>query len=297
MKIFIPTKGRPVRISTHKYFPSAYVVVHNEQEAEQYRANATIDPKRILISGAKTDAFGLTRQREWVCQTQAKKNEWILFADDNIYYLLAMDKEHYGFPEVLLTADHTRLSEEEKATARKEGAIWRPRFNTRVPVERFLREIVPDTVSHCEIIGAHLAGFSLTDNILFRRKKFVDVGYVIGKLMLWHNTGHVPFDHTVTMEDFYHTAENLKRYGVCVVNNFVAVRPTNCHYLPGGMGTYDERVPYRKRDVETLLARYPGMLAVKDREGFVPGTDLRLLLHSREDVQRWQRAQKRTRLF
>jgi len=278
MRIFVPSKNRAKTIRTHKLFPTATVIVHSQEEADAYeRAQPGI---HLAVSGVKADSYGLTRQREWVCKNLARKNEWFVFADDNVRSLIGVVDPFYEQASLPVKME--------------EGALWRPRFNALCSGERFLTTVVPDTIEFCKRVGAHLAGFATTDNIVFRREKFGRCGYVIGKLMVWHNVPDFPFDHTISMEDFYHTAINLVRYGVCVINRYVFPRST--HYQKGGMGTYEERIPVRQKDVAVLLRRFPGLLEVKDREGFAPNTDLRLRV-TEKTIAAWLASYARPRLL
>ncbi len=279
LNIFIPSKGRAGSAYSVKTFPSATIVVHSKSEQKAYRE--CYHEANIIVSGVKADAYGLTRQREWICNNLVSKNEWIVFADDNIRVVLALPEPHYLQSFIPIEPKKEICSH------------WRPLYRTLCAEERFLDEIVPDIVSHCKVVGAHLAGFPSTDNILFRKQKFRDVAYVSGKMMIWHNTGEIPFDHSITMEDFYHTAENLRLYGRSVVNNFVW--PRAYHYESGGMGRYEERISLRKADVKILMGRYPGLFRVKDREGFEPGTDLQLNV-LRDDIDQWRRFMSQKRL-
>jgi hypothetical protein len=258
MQVFICSKGRARTIATHKVFPEAVVVVHSHEEAQRY---LSYNPDmRLAVSGTPADTFGLTRQREWVCQNLVRRDEWFVFADDNIKCLQALVDPWYAV--------------EDAGVEMETCSYWRSQFNVECSQERFFGVIAPDTIRYCESVGAHLAGFTLTDNVLFRSRKFRPVGYVIGKMMLWHNTGKIPFNHDISMEDFYHTAMNLKVFGACVVNNFC--RPKAGHYEEGGMGRYEDRVPVRRQDVDKLLRMFPEMFRVKNRKGFEPDTDLQL---------------------
>jgi hypothetical protein len=284
VNVFIPSKNRAKTIRTHKVFPDAIVVVHSKQEAAAYRA---AQPGiRVEVSGVKADAYGLTRQREWICKNLAKPDEWFVFADDNVATIIATIDPYYQLDSLPITADPYKGQQ-----------VWHERMRgagANCTAKRFLDVVVPDTITHCRKVGAHLAGFSLTDNTLFRRVKFTNCGYVIGKLMIWHNTGELPFDHTISMEDFYHTAINLVKYGACVVNRYVF--PKARHYQPGGMGTYEERVPIRQHDVQELLRRFPGLFRVKNREGFTPNTDLQLCV-TESTLPAWRAQFLRPRLI
>lgn len=272
MRVFIPTKGRANTISSHALFPGmdVKIVVHNEAEWLEYAKNPTIRPEQILISGTPIDRGGLTRQREWVMQTQIKPGEWFLFADDNIQEIWAVPQPYY---------DRTMLLPMEYDTETR-----RRIFNTAAAGDH-LQFVLQDSVDTAQQIGAQMIGFSVTSNPLWRGRKFRALGYVIGKMFLMqHNT--IPFDHTITMEDFRNTAEHLLRNGAVLINNYLA--PVAKHYQPGGMGTYEERIAYRQADVKKLMNLYPGLFRIKDRDGFAPGTDLALKITTSKQLHIWR---------
>ena len=74
MRVFVPSKNRAATIRTHKLFPDAVVVVHSQKEADAY-ADAQSGDINLAVSGVQADAYGLTRQREWICNNLAKKGE------------------------------------------------------------------------------------------------------------------------------------------------------------------------------------------------------------------------------
>ncbi len=271
MKVFIFTKNREATITTHKVFPTAKVIVHSKEQRRAYIQQAMLPAERVVVSGVAGDTFGLSRQREWVMQNLVAENEWVVFADDNIHHLTAVPEPHYCVDELPI----------------KEGGgkKWRKIYGKTCEADHFLRKLVPETIAYAERVGARMCGFALVDNFFFRGKKFRPVGYVIGKLLVMKNS-KLTFNHTISMEDFRTVADHLLRFGAVVVNNFVF--PVAGHYEKGGMGTYEERVPIRLQDVKRLMAMYPKLFLVKDRKGFVPGTDLRLRLHSPDQIQRWR---------
>jgi hypothetical protein len=279
MKVFIPTKNRAATISTHQAFEGEdyTVVVHDETQKALYCENPTIEPSRVVVSGVPGDTFGLTRQREWVCRNLVEPGEWFVFADDNIKSLSAVPEPHYLEPS-LPVQDDKSLKEV---------------YDTPCSPARFM-EIGREMCQEAGRVGANLCGFATTGNFFFRGRKYRYAGYVIGKLMLWCNQPDFEFDHTVSMEDFRNTAEHLYRYGAVLINNYVF--PVAGHYEQGGMGTYEERIPIRKRDVKLLLKQYPGLFRVKDRPGFEPNTDLALRIHHPRQIQQWRRDLPRLRL-
>lgn len=273
MRIFIPTKGRSQQIGAHKYFAGAdyTIVVHNAAERDAYLQNPTIDPARLVVSDTAPDTFGLTRQREWICQNLVQPGEWFIFSDDNVTDFVAVPEPWYCQP----TLDVQNGREE-----------WKALFDTPCPLARFFC-IAQEMIDVATSKGAHWCGFATVPNFFFLGKKYRFSGYVIGKVTVSHNIG-VPFDHTISMEDFNNTAEHLLRYGAVVINNFA--RPVASHYNTGGMGTYQERIPIRKQDVSRLMRKFPGLFRIHDRPGFVQGTDLAIRLTTPTQIATWRRS-------
>lgn len=272
MKIFIPTKNRQRTISTHHLFPTASVVVHDKYQKDEYE---TVPIDRFLVSGTEPDAFGLTRQREW-CMTMAGAGEWVLFADDNIHELWAIPLPYYYDEE--LTEIRDAIGTPELASVVNK---FRPKDKRVMPADQFLSFVIPECIMKAEDVGAHMVGFSVTDNPLFRSKKWGTTSYVSGKMFLLKNTG-MPWDHTITMEDFRNSAWHLREHGRVLINRYIHPRAT--HYQPGGMGTAKERIPYRLKDIEKLMAEFPGLFRLK--KGEYP--DLSMRLHGEKQIDRWR---------
>lgn len=284
MKVLIPSYNRHRTISTHKCFAGCdyTVLVHSMEQLTKYgvyRKDTGLDMDRVRVTDTPP---GLTRQREWGMHNLTTPGEWFVFADDNIRQLTALDPsgEEYWQDEL-----------PEQATMQQTSALYRPMLRCRISTGD-LNDIFADTVAKCKSVGARLAGFSLTDNPAFRLKKWRTAGYAIGKLMVWQHQDDFPWNHSISMEDFYHTAVCLLRDGAVVVNNYVW--PVAGHYEPGGMGPYEERIPQRIEDVKVLMDHFLGLFRVKERKGFFPGTELQLRLHSPKQVAAWREQMFRT---
>lgn len=273
-RIVIPTKNRHETISTHRYFKDFdyWVLVHEARQYFLYKEHAEktgLNMDRVIITDTKADQFGLTRQREWACNNILGKNEWFLFADDNIQDILAVDEQHYSSPE--LPVD-------------KEPA-YRAVYNTHCEPLRFLTEIFDNCVATADAYGVHHLGFATVDNFFFRGKKWKEYAYIIGKMMVWRNSGELKFDHSITMEDFELTAQSILKFGYALVNNYVY--PVAKHYQAGGMGTMEQRLPDRSRDVEILMKKYPGLLRNKNKADNNP--DLAIRYHEKKHIEEWRR--------
>jgi hypothetical protein len=283
VKVIIPTKNRPDLISTHRVpaFANAdvHILVHTASQMTAYLDAAKQrgdDPygfaKKLVITNTEPDTFGLTRQREWACKNLVPNGEWFVFADDNIVDLQGPDQMHRTSSSLPV----------------QEAKHWRDVFAHSINPDEWRYVFASDT-REAERINARLVGFATTGNHFFRGKKWRPVGYVIGKMMLWRNDPY-RWDHTISMEDFRHTAEHLLRHGAVLIDNFVW--PKCEHYQHGGMGTYVERIPQRTQDVGRLMQVYPGIFRVKNRKGFAPNTDLAIRFNSVKQVQQWRDAMR-----
>lgn len=271
VRVFVPSKGRAETITTPAVLDAlgqrCTVVVHSDDEAERYRRAGRAGDS-LVISGVPGDAFGLTRQREFICEVLAVPGEWFLFADDNIMKITAVPMPYYreGIPALTSAQQHELFG------AEIDSALW--------------GTVLQETVDAATRVGAHIAGFGATSNPRHRMQKWAQVCYVRGKMFLWHN---VPYgwDHTISMEDFRNTAEHLLRYGTVLVHKWC--RAEARHYMPGGMGTKAERCEQRQRDCRALMRLYPGLFRLKPQATRRGEWDLRLNIHSIEGIAAWRR--------
>jgi hypothetical protein len=279
VKIFIPTKNRQDTIS----IPDAYqghdwrVVVHSTAQRDLYWRAGRVPRKRIIVSFTPGDVFGLTRQREFVCNELVQRGDWFVFSDDNVRWVEGLPLPHYASDEIELPHECSKK--------------WRALYRTRVTPARF-DTLFAEMTEKAMGIGAHLCGFGTNDNYYFRRKHWSIHKYVIGKLMFVHNIG-MPYDHTISMEDMRVTAEHLLRFGVVLVNNYV--RPEAGHYEAGGMGTYLERIPQRRADCIRLLEMFPGLFRYRkpgNQKDAVADADLAFRLHSTKQIEKWRESMR-----
>lgn len=279
MKVIIPTYGRPDLISTHKFFNSrlfeVIVLVHSKDQKRLY-LNGPARHETIVVTDVKTGPGGLTRQREWGLKNLCDKDEWILFADDNVVNFGVIEEPWYSSKEL--------PSKDDWEGEVPWNAHWHRQTSKTASPER-LDEVFNRSILFAEKKKARIVGFTLNNNPLFNRKKWKIGGYIIGKSMLWKNDPAYKWNHNITMEDFYNSAQHYVQYGMSLTNQFIC--PLAGHYQSGGLGTYDERVPHRLKDVQALLKLFPGFFRIKDREGFVENTDLAVRVRS-NTIDKWR---------
>jgi len=275
MRIIIPSYHRAKTISSHKLFEKYdyTIFVHTEEERSEYlQANPDISPEKLVTTNAPA---GVANQRQWIQDNFLKKDEWFISLDDNIQEIHAVPEPHYFADELPVKTDKS----------------MKALFETVCSPERFI-EICEELAQKGEKEGAYNIGFGTTPNFFFRAKKYRYVGYVISKACVRKNVG-TPFAlDAQSMEDYAYTAETLLRYGKVIVNNFVF--PVAKHYEKGGIGTYEERLPRKIRDSETLMQRYPMLFRHPKKTGTDPLGELAIRFTSLKQVEKW-RAFMRTR--
>ena len=269
MRVFIPSYQRSKTISTHKAVAGLdfRVVVHDEEERERY--TETLPAERLVVSGVKPGKP--SRQRQWICENLVNDGEWFLFIDDDVGQMTCVDDANYAETQFNVQSGN--------------GDDWRRVFGQPCEPSRLI-EIVEESISVAEQVGAHLCGFAVTPNYFFRGRKWRYAGYVASGLMVWHNV-EFKFNHAIGMEDFHYTAEHLATHGLVVLNNWLW---HGCRmYIAGGLGSYEDRKEQRARDCQKLMKLYPGLFRIRRRPDFDVGTDLSVRLHSSTQIARWRK--------
>lgn len=274
MKIIIPSKGRPLSISTHKLFEGQdyKIVVHNEQEASMYADNPSIPEDKLVVANVP---FGVSFIRQWIIDNLIKEGEWFLTADDNIQHFTAVEKSRYDQEELTLETEPDLDEASELAEI----------FMQKIDNDRFW-EVVNDTVTKAEKTGAEYCGFAVVDNYYFRNKKWREVGYVISKLALIKKSdiGYDP--QIIATDDYGFTAEQLLQRGKVLINNFLF--PVAKHYEAGGIGTYEERTPMKIADCKYLMKKYPQLFRYKKKKGCHPLAEIQVRFTDLTQVEKWR---------
>ncbi len=269
--IIIPSYGRADTIRTHKYLEASgifnyKIALHTEDCRKEYLKNATIRPETLFVSGLPK---GITRQRNWAMDNLVPKNEWFIFMDDNIRTIESVGDEWYY----------------ESKIADKDNPVWRERFKVDCPADKFFKKC-EGQIKMAEKLNVHHSGFATVDNYFFRIKKWRFVGYVISKVVLIKNSGLRYDENCKGMGDYGFTAENLLRHGQVLINNFIY--PISGHYESGGIGTYEQRLPWKIQDCKYLMEKYPGLFRQPNKSTADQQGELQVRFTNPEQVAVWR---------
>lgn len=273
MKIFIPSYNRPKRaynLSLPYLFEEAKIpytlALHNPQQLELYALHSGLPAERMRVMNAP---IGMSNIRQAILDI-VPEGEWLLMMDDNVTGFTAVDDEYQ------------RL---EKLPVKQDPKHYRAIYEQKIPLFRFL-EYAQETVAKAESIGAKLCGFATTENFFFRDRKWRTVGYVIGRATLIKKTG-LKYDLNIQqMDDYAFTAENLRRFGLVLVNNYAV--PQKKHYQNGGCGTYTERLQSKIADCQYLMNKFPGLFSYKKKAGTHPLAELHVRFTREKQVEDWR---------
>jgi len=267
MKIYIPSYGRADNLLTTKYFEQSgldyTLVLHNEEQKKEY-VKCGANPENILVANVP---YGMSNIMHFIVD-QLEEGEWALKIDDNVKFCTAVEDELYDC-DVIDTSD----------------TLKQKQFNKHITANELIKKL-EDTQRKAELVNAHYVGFATTNNAYFRSKKYRQVGYVLGKMTLLKK-GKINFDSNVLrMDDYGYTAQNLFAYGTVLINNYIC--PDSKHYQKGGCGTYDERLPYKIKDCNYLMQKYPGLFRYKKKAGKHPLAEVQIRFTNTQQVDEWR---------
>lgn len=278
MKIFINSHNRAEVISTHKLLDAVgakyKIILHSQEQYDQYVLNPSVRPETLVVANFPVGMAGI---RNWLLENLVDEGEWYMLLDDNITEFQCVPKPEYWEKEIDMEKDPKQA---------------RMLYETVVDFNRVL-DVCKDCIEHAESKGAKLIGFGSNLNFFFRSKKFREVGYVIGKMQIIKKT-KLRYDLNVqAMDDYCWTAQNLETFGKVLINNYcVGVKK---HYAKGGIGTYEERLPTKLKEVAYLMQRFPGLFRYKVKTGCDPKAEIQVRFSNLTQVEKW-RAFMRTRL-
>lgn len=247
MKVFIPSTGTPSRLFTHNAFPK-----HVELTAVFHNVEQSLGFINMDDWTAKNHVLisgvntGYIGQMQWI-ENLVKEGEWFLKADDNI--------------RAFIGADGNALSQE---------TAW---------------QIINEAINEAEKRGAKLVGFATVDNPFFRKAKYRDVGFCMGKMYAQKKVSGITPSGTI-LDDYERTAQHLERFGRVLVDN--SLHSKSKHYEKGGIGTWDERLPQKMKSVKYLMERFPGLYRIKEKAGKEHGSEMQMRFTSLDQVERWR---------
>lgn len=274
--IYVPSYNRAQTIKTTRWLDESgltyKVLLHTDKCADAYLQAGIIRASDVIVTHAPR---GITNQRNWMTRNLAKVNEWYISLDDNISHLKKVVDKYYG--RKTLNVNDPNINQAD--------------FNDKLTARDWLGLLEKDILI-ADTIGSEYIGFATVDNYFFNSKKYKPVGYVISKAVAIKYAGLRYDDNLEAMEDFGYCAAQLVKNNCVLINSWI--KPVAGHYEPGGIGTYEQRVPRKIVDCEYLMRKYPGLFRYKIKKDCHPRAELQIRFHSPDQIIKWKAEYKIT---
>ena len=142
-------------------------------------------------------------------------------------------------------------------------------INISMNVKEFEIQVQQD-IKHSEEKNFNIIGFAVSSNTLFRAKQYSYRSLVEGGCFLIKKT-HLRWDENVdTLDDQYITCANFETFGGVVRNNWIL--PAFAKNTEGGVGTREERMEQKMKEVQYLINRFPKYAKIVDKKGWPLGS-------------------------
>lgn len=284
MKIFVPSFNRPETNLTGNLLDAAGLdyqyVLHSEEQKDLYVA-AGSSSSNITVSGVPY-LQGLGGQRAFIHDNLVEEGEWYIQMDDNVERFTRLADPFYEIDHLYANEGETWFS------AFEDRMIQDICFNEEVPADEIM-PLMDSMIAECESRGAHLCGFASTKNTFFRGKKWTEIGFVVGKVMVIHKSGKPRFNPDYfTSDDYQISAEHLKFHGRILRNNYIY--PDFPRYMVGGLGKLQERFEPYATAAKQLMEDYPSMFNFSIRADMPYGSSVRMRFTDRSEksLNKWR---------
>jgi len=134
-----------------------------------------------------------------------------------------------------------------------------------------LEELI-NVLPKCDKMGVNMVGLNSTGNPFYAKKKYSKFGLVDGRCFAIKKTSFRFHDKINTIPDYYATAYHLKKYGGNLILNYCFLEFER--YTKGGLGSVDERINDKLKDVKIMLNLFPNNVKIKDKPNEPKGSHI-----------------------
>jgi hypothetical protein len=138
-------------------------------------------------------------------------------------------------------------------------------------VRYVLNELI-NILPNCDKMGVKLVGLNSTGNPFYAKNKYSKYGLVDGRCFAIKKTNFRFHPDINTIPDYYATAYHLKKYGGNLILNhcFLDFK----RYGKGGLGTVDERIKDKLKDINLMLNLFPKNVKLKHKPNEPKGSHI-----------------------
>jgi hypothetical protein len=275
MRTFVFTYNRFDTLTTPSVWEAEgldhIVLCHDDEARDRFVEAGRVNPDRLVATG---EPKGLANNRNAALEMM-ETDEWALFMVDDLKSLSEV-ADYDTRPQRALGIDMDNQRE-----------FPRSMMQSPISATQFV-ERAHELARVCDAMDSRLGGFCGIANPIFRDRHWrFNVladgrAWVVKKSSLRFDTGAQMID------DVCWNAQNIQRFGVVVVNQWVL--PDCERYTAGSFGSIDERMEQKLREAAHLTSTYPGLITTKRKAGWPDGSHvvLRRTLdrRTREELER-----------
>jgi len=131
-----------------------------------------------------------------------------------------------------------------------------------------LKSIIPKA----DEAGVRLIGLNSTGNPFYSQKKYSKFGLIDGRAFAIKKTDFRWHKGISTITDYYVTIYHLKKYGGNLILNHTYMDFDR--YKPKGLGSVQERVPDKLKDIKVIQTLFPDNVVIKDKPNQPKGSHI-----------------------
>jgi len=124
----------------------------------------------------------------------------------------------------------------------------------------------------CDLMGVKLVGLNSTGNPFYAKNKYSKYGLVDGRCFAVKKTDFIFHKEINTIPDYYASAYHLNKYGGNLILNYCYLDFKR--YEKGGLGTINERINDKLKDVKIMLKLFPQNVKLKDKPNELKGSHI-----------------------
>lgn len=134
-----------------------------------------------------------------------------------------------------------------------------------------LNELI-NILPKCDKMGVKLVGLNSTGNPFYAKNKYSKYGLVDGRCFAIKKTDFTFHEKINTIPDYYASAYHLNKYKGNLILNYCFLDFKR--YSKGGLGSVEDRILDKIKDVKILKSLYPKNVKIKDKPNEPKGSHI-----------------------
>lgn len=267
MRVFMPTLGDKVRLADSRpfldYLASAGFEVILVSERPLPPLPFGVMHLDIPSKYDTIERGAASYKRQWI-ENHLDPGEWAVSIDDGTRGFKGLDLFGKARP-----AGIVRSYSSFEWHANKPALGWARSFSSIVPWST-CSVYISDLLCEAKRAGTTFAGFTFLSAPMYRLKRYCYSGVVSSRLCIfkrdkdcgWMHRECVAFSH-----DVLKSLRVMRKYGCVVIDKWA--QPSKKTYMPGGLGTFEHRLPYVLAENNLYYREFPELVVQHPKKPYM----------------------------